>query len=333
VDQEAILLEALHEDPGDESGWLALCDWLEERGDPRAELMRLRQELLRGTDGPGRAAKEGRLRALLDAGVRPCVPVLTNSIGMRLALVPPGTFWMGAPPGEPYRDPDEGPRHRVEITRPFYLGVYLVTQQEYERLTGTNPSWFRGGEGRRRTAGGVDPRRLPVECVSYNDGAEFCRRLSLLPQEKGAGRAYRLPTEAEWEYACRAGTTTAYHYGHAIDSTRANIAEWEADPGEGSAVGRTTPVGSYAPNAFGVFDMHGNVWEWCADWYSATYYRRSPAKDPQGPKRGRTRVLRGGDWDSGQDFCRCANRGHNTLDARHNYNGFRVALSAGPRAP
>jgi formylglycine-generating enzyme required for sulfatase activity len=183
---------------------------------------------------------------------------------------------------------------------------------------GANPSWFSPtGDGRGSVAV-RDTRPFPVENVSYLDALDFCRRLSRLPAERRAGRAYRLPTEAEWEYACRAGVwSTPYHFGPDLDPARANF----------KSFGRPVPVGSYDPNAWGLFDMHGNVWEWCADWFDAAWYRHSQAEDPPGPATGQRRVLRGGGWTGSVDFCRSALRGHNLVDARHNYNGFRVALS------
>lgn len=180
--------------------------------------------------------------------------MIVNSIGMKLALVPAGEFMMGSPKGEVGRHSDEGPVHRVRITRSFFIGAYEVTQAEYEQVIGVNPSFF-------KTMPGEDTRRFPVEQVSWNDAQEFCRRLSDLPGEKATGRAYRLPTEAEWEYACRAGTTTPFHCGTNLngDQTHCRV-PW--DPAtRGPYLERTISVGRYPPNTFGLYDMHGNVFE------------------------------------------------------------------------
>src|SRR5262249_14127530 len=207
-----------------------------------------------------------------DAG-RP--PRLFNSVGMQLALIPPGTFLMGAPADEPGHFPNETPQHEVTLTRPFYLGLYPVTQRQYWTVTGTDPSHFDS-----RNDGGPNH---PVEGVTWEDAVEFCRLLSF--KEREAGRVYRLPTEAEWEYACRAGSTTPFAFGPGASSTQANFSG--DHPYEEGAPGpylqSTSAVGSYEPNAWGLYDMHGNVWEWCADWYRPDYYASSPAVDPPGP--------------------------------------------------
>jgi uncharacterized protein (TIGR02996 family) len=328
MDMEAVFLRAIHESPADEANWLVLADWLEEHDDPvRAELLRLHALLRRAPEGGERLAGEQRLQELLRAGVQPCVPVLLNSIGMRLVLVPPGVFLMGAAPGEHPRHAGERPRHKVAITRPFYLGMYQVTQAEYEKVMGTNPSAFsRAGPAGRA---GLETWTFPADNISYEDALAFCAALSALPAERRAGRVYRLPSEAEWEYACRAGVwSTPYHFGKEL------LPEWANFGGsllrrDDPYPGRPTAVGSYPPNAWGLYDMHGNVWEWCADWYDKGYYRRSPAEDPAGPAQGQRRVLRGGGWSTSAEVCRAALRGHNLADARFDYNGFRVALSAG----
>ncbi len=247
-------------------------------------------------------------------------PVITNSIGMKLALIPAGEFLMGSPDDEATRGSDEQ-QHRVRITRPFYLGVYEVTQEEYQKVMRTNPSWFsRGGTGKDDVSG-VDTSRFPVEHVSWEDAVEFCRRLSAQD-----GREYRLPTEAEWEYACRAGTTTEYYTGsgeHALED-----AGWYGaySTPVGNSQKRTNRVGQKRPNAFGLYDMHGNVWEWCSDWYDTSYYAKSPANDPQGPSTGSYRVLRGGGWFYHAVGCRSAVRDGYVPSLRLSYLGFRVAL-------
>jgi formylglycine-generating enzyme required for sulfatase activity len=254
---------------------------------------------------------------------------LTNALGMKFVLVPAGTFLMGSPPSEQGRSTDEEPQHEVTINRPFYLGVYPVTQDQYHRLIGTNPSHFcRGGKGKDRV-GDEDPRLLPVEKVTWGNAVAFCRKLSEMPEESRHNRLYRLPSEAEWEYACRAGKSgEPFHFGATLNATQGNFDGTQ--PYGRTSVGpylkRPTAVGSYPPNDFGLFDMHGNVWEWCQDWYAEDYYAQSPADDPPGPESGQQRVLRGGCWSSSAANCRSAYRSR-AEPGLHVYRfGFRVVL-------
>ena len=246
---------------------------------------------------------------------------ITNSIGMKLVLIPAGKFMMGVPgqnddkpprdksPGEtvPLRstDGEKCPQHEVEITKPFYMGVYAVTQAEYERVIGANPSAFSAKGQRSSQVWDTDTSRFPVESVSWEDAVEFCHKLSNLTEEKQAGRGYRLPTEAEWEYACRAGTTSTFHFGDQLSNKQANFNSYSI-----GALGRPTRVGCYPPNAFGLYDMHGNVLQWCQDWYDVNYYAFSPSKDPSGPDVAlRNRVVRGGSCYDSEDDCASAHRG------------------------
>ncbi len=253
---------------------------------------------------------------------------VTNSIGMKLVLIPPGEFMMGSPEDEDGRSDVEGPQHRVRITKPFYLAVYPVTQEEYERMMGTNPSYFSRGGGGSDWVSRHDTSRFPVETVRWNDAVDFCLRLSALPAERSAGREYRLPTEAEWEYACRAGTTTPFHFGSALNGRQANHnGNYPYGTREkGPYLRRTTRVGSYSANGFGLYDMHGNVWEWCSDWYDGKYYADSPVDDPQGPASGSDRVSRGGSWQFGARSCRSAYRRRLRPDSQILFLGFRLAL-------
>jgi formylglycine-generating enzyme required for sulfatase activity len=265
-----------------------------------------------------RAALEDRITALLLAGVRPAVPEVVNSIGMRLALIPPGRFRMGSPAGESNRNPDEI-AHEVDITRAFYMGVFEVTQKQYRAVTGTNPSHFLKGGEDEDSVGSMATDDFPVDHVSWDDAVAFCKRLSDRPQEKQSGRVYRLPSEAEWEYACRAWTTSAYHFGRAVRRELANVSA--------SDLGRPCPVGSYPPNAFGLYDMHGNATEWCADWYDEGYYEQSARIDPPGPAEGSSRVCRGGDYLAhGEILCRSASRQYSTPELRSSFVGFRAAM-------
>ncbi|MFO0846772.1 MAG: SUMF1/EgtB/PvdO family nonheme iron enzyme [Gemmataceae bacterium] len=335
MDTERTLLEALHADPGDETARLALADRLEEQGrGGQAELVRLHQALrLRRAEGPP-GSEFARVCELLDAGVRPVVPERVNSVGMRFALIPAGEFWMGSPPDEEGRFADEGPVHRVELTWPFYLGVFPVTQAEYRVVTGTAPSHFCPGGGGREQVEGLDTDRFPVEMVNWDLGHLFCLRLSELPQERRAGRRYRLPTEAEWEYACRAGLSFAgpFHQGATLSSRQANFNGREEPYGgaaEGPWLERTCPVDAYPPNAFGLYDLHGNVSEWCADWFAAHYYEESPEADPPGPATGDRRVLRGGSWNDYGRHCRAALRYDRPPEEERTDFGFRVVMELG----
>ncbi|MGQ4807523.1 Hercynine oxygenase [Candidatus Entotheonellaceae bacterium PAL068K] len=197
---------------------------------------------------------------------------LRNSIGMVFVRIEAGKFMMGSQNGFD----DEQPVHRVQISQPFYLGKYEVTQGQWEQVMEDNLSGFTGNSNR------------PVEEVSWHDVQAFIERLNA----REGREIYRLPTEAEWEYAARAGTTTDYHFGN--DRSQLGKYAWYSK----TSGYETHPVGQLQPNAWGLHDMHGNVWEWVQDGYDASYYERSPARDPRGPSRGSSRVNRGGGWDN-----------------------------------
>jgi len=234
------------------------------------------------------------------------IGIITNSIGMKLRLVPAGDFLMGSPGTESVRENQET-QHRVSIAKPFYMGVTEVTQEQYQKVMGKNPSEFKGPQN-------------PVEQVSWADAVEFCRKLSAMPAEKTAGHVYRLPTEAEWEYACRSGTTTAYSFGD--DASRLGDYGWF----EGNSDSSTHPVGEKKPNVWGLYDMQGNVVEWCQDRYGK--YPSGSATDPTGATSGSFRVVRGGSWDYDARFCRSAARGRLTPVFRIYHLGFRVLRSS-----
>ena len=252
------------------------------------------------------------------------LPESTNSIGMEFKLIPAGTFIMGDASGED----DETP-HEVTLTKPFKMGVHEVTQAQYEQVMGVNPSEFKGAD--------YPVQDYPVETVTWDDAVEFCRRLSELPAEKEAGNVYRLPTEAEWEYACRAGTTTMYSFGDDEDEQAEILSKvgWlelddESDLRDYAwylkySGGGTHPVGGKKPNAWGLYDMHGNVWEWCQDWYGD--YPSGSVTDPSGAKSGSDRVFRGGSWSMTPEHCRSATRLGGFPWYRNGYFGFRVCLS------
>ena len=307
MDMMAALLAGIEEDPGDETTWLVLADWLQDAGqDARAELTRLSVQLRRA--GPVHADSEKRVRALVALGAT--VPLPRRRVaGLELALLPPGSFLMGSPAHEARRDPDEGPAHAVRLTRGFWLGVHPVTQGQWEAVLGrAAPGRFRGED-------------RPVDGVSWQQCQPFLA---------GLGQGFRLPTEAEWEYACRGLTATPFSFGLKAGSTSANFdGNFPYGPmPPGPWLECTAPPGSYPPNAWGLFDMHGNLWEWCQDWFDEEYYARSPANDPAGPAAGTLKVLRGGSWYSYSWSCRSAKRERFSPESGGGNHGFRVALPA-----
>ena len=228
---------------------------------------------------------------------------LGGGVQMEMVWIPAGEFKMGSPDHEETRKADEWPVHRVTITKGFWLGKYEVTQEQYEQVTGKNPSKFKGAKN-------------PVEMVTWNAAKGFCETVS-----KRTGKPIRLPTEAEWEYACRAGTTTKYNTGD--DKSDLSKAGWW----RGNSGGKPQLVGQKAPNRFGMYDMHGNVWEWCQDWYGT--YTSGKVTDPLGPASGSSRVLRGGGWDFDARGCRVAGRFRDPPDYSSYAIGFRACLPPG----
>ena len=236
------------------------------------------------------------------------VPVeVSNSIGVKLKLIPPGGFTMGSPDSDASTSDREKPQHTVRITNAFYLGVTEVTQEQYERVMGANPSHFKGAQ-------------LPVEMVSWEDAVEFCHKLSALSAERSAGRVYRLPTEAEWEYACRAGSQTQWSFGDS-ESSLGDYAWYSSNAGR-----KTHVVGQKKPNAWGLCDMHGNVLEWCSD--GRRDYTTTTLSDPTGPATGSDRVLRGGCWGNTARSCRSVVRSWIQPSHRFLILGFRLAFSS-----
>jgi formylglycine-generating enzyme required for sulfatase activity len=294
---------------------------------------------------------------------------ITNSIGMKLTLVPSGEFMMGSKESaeetaaffnKTYGGDlvtadifkDEDPQHRVRITKPFYLGTYHVTRGQFRQFVAATAYRTDAEKGETPGASGWNPDKKefgfneksswrnvgfeqtddhPVVNVSWNDAAAFCTWLS-----KKEGKTYRLPTEAEWEYACRAGTTTRYYSGDdpetlakvgnvADASLKAKLPDWKYTIKANDGYVFTAPVGKFKPNAFGLYDMHGNTCQWCADWYGPGYYAASPVDDPTGPASGNDRVLRGGSFDFRPFFSRSANRVGCAPRSRDFITGFRVA--------
>jgi sulfatase modifying factor 1 len=277
---------------------------------------------------------------------------VTNSIGMKLTLIKAGEFLMGSPEDDKDASDDEKPQHRVRITRPFYLGVHEVTRGQFRRFVDEAGYQTeaekdgKGGYGWNEEAKKFEqnPRYAwlnpgfdqtdehPVVNVSWNDAVAFAGWLS-----RKEGKTYRLPTEAEWEYACRAGTTTRYfsgddaeglaEVGNVADGTaKAKYPDWTRAIAAQDGFVYTSPVGRYRPNAWGLYDMHGNVREWCWDWYDKDFYKSSRVDDPAGPLQAADRVIRGGGWDGDPRGCRSANRDGSASGRRIIFLGFRLAL-------
>jgi formylglycine-generating enzyme required for sulfatase activity len=221
-----------------------------------------------------------------------------NGVKLELVLIPAGSFDMGSPDSEKRRDSDEGPVHKVRIPKPFYIGKCEVTQEQYLAAMGSKPSKFSG-------------QNLPVETVSWDEAAACCKKMG-----------GRLPTEAEWEYACRAGSKTRFCYGDDLNDTQLGEYAWYS----GNSGSTTHPVGRKKPNAFGLYDMHGNVYEWCSDWYAS--YANAQGTNPLGAPSGQSRVCRGGGWTVNAGFCRSANRHVFSPEFRSSGLGFRVVLDS-----
>ena len=238
---------------------------------------------------------------------------ITNSTGMKLVLIHAGSFTMCSLGDALGPGPDNfDVYHEVALSNSYYIGVYEVTQEQYENVTGKNPSKFKAA-------------RNPVETVSWEDAVLFCKTLSDLPKEKAGERTYRLPTEAEWEYACRATSTTDYSFGDDVESL-AEYAWFKETSG-----GKTHEVGEKKPNRWGLHDMFGNVFEWCEDWYAN--YSAVAETDPQGPVVGQKRVIRGGSNIHDSAACRSSSRGICDPAVRHDNVGFRVVLNLPAKQP
>ena len=234
---------------------------------------------------------------------------LTNNRGMEFVYIEPGTFMMGSPSNESGRGSNEN-QHKVTLTRGFYMQTTEVTQGQWKKVMGNNPSKFKNGDD------------YPVEQVSWNDVQEFIKKLN---QKEGRNK-YRLPTEAEWEYACRAGSTTPFSFGRCLSTDQANYnGNYPLDGcSKGEYREKTVSVASFSPNEWGLYDMHGNVWEWCQDRFGD--YSSDSVTDPKGPSWwSSNRVLRGGSWDNNARYCRSANRYSISPGYRYFYLGFRLS--------
>jgi formylglycine-generating enzyme required for sulfatase activity len=233
--------------------------------------------------------------------------------GMEFVRVPEGCFQMGSPADETGRDDDEGPVHEVCVDN-FWMGRTEVTQGQWQEIMGYNPSHFKNGAD------------YPVEEVGWYDVQHYIQKLS-----SRSGNDFRLPTEAEWEYAARAGTHTPFSFGQTISPDQINYDGNfpYRDAPKGIYRQKPTPVASFPANAFGLHDMHGNIYEWCQDWYEKNYYLNSPRSNPKGPSSGSGRVIRGGSWYLNASTCRSADRDRIRLDDHYNSLGFRLVLSSG----
>ena len=240
---------------------------------------------------------------------------LGNNITLDMVQIPGGSFMMGSPASEKDRRESESPQHQVNVPG-FSMGKFVVTQEQYQQIMGYNPSTFSGA-------------KRPVEQVYWNDAVDFCQKLS-----QKTGREYRLPSEAEWEYACRGGTTTPFHFGEAITTELANYDgnyTYASEP-TGKFLQQTTDVGSFPPNAFGLYDMHRNVWEWCQDDWHDNYIDAPKDGIVWTSRSGDTNMLRGGSWFSIPRLCRCASRFYYVRDVCGNVSndhGFRVVCVVG----
>jgi formylglycine-generating enzyme required for sulfatase activity len=261
------------------------------------------------------------VQAASPANTRAETKAVTNSIGMEFIAVPAGNFMMGAGAGDRDAYDSERPQHRVTISRPFSIGKYEVTQAQWEAVMGSNPYTMDRSNPYYNLPGTKERITRPDHpaTVSWDDAQQFIKRLNA---KEGHNR-YRLPTEAEWEYAARAGTTTAYSFGDNVSDLGRHA--WH---GEGFASGGTHPVGQKLPNPWGLHDVHGNAWEWVQDFYSDSYYAQSPSTDLTGPTSGSAHVVRGGSWHVTSDSWRSSFRKPYAPDYRGISIGFRVAMTA-----
>lgn len=230
------------------------------------------------------------------------------ALSFHFQYIPSGTFIMGSPAEEAMRGKDEGPQHEVAITKGLYLGTYEVTQAQWEQVMGENPAVFQSLE---------KSSRHPVEFVSWNDCQEFISQLNAM----GKG-TFRLPTEAEWEYACRAGTQSPYYWGDKMKQNGSSDYAWA----NSRSFAQTHTVGSKQPNAWGLYDMSGNVWEWCQDWFDS--YPSESQTNPRGPEEGKMKVFRGGSWYDFYESHRSANRHKHAPDEQYAAIGLRLVWEA-----
>jgi formylglycine-generating enzyme required for sulfatase activity len=359
----AIAAGLLRGEPGRDAEPARIAELIRQLGD---EQFAVREAASRELAGGG----EQTIRALRQAAAKPddaeirwraealvqAIFLHSRATGLKLVLIQPGEFQMGSPASETGRQDDESP-HTVRITQPFLLGKFEVTQDQYRQVKKTNPSGFAATGLLKDRVKGIDTGRFPVEFVSWFDALDFCNRLSELDGyepyyrlsnvksyagviqqavvEVLGGHGYRLPTEAEWEYACRAGTSEPFFFGIENTGREANVKPAWVPGGYGGSpkfrdLARPTWVGDCPANPWGLCDMHGNVGEWCWDWYDREYYANSPDKDPTGPRSGDHRVIRGGSWMVLEGNCRSASRFWQQPYVIKEFVGFRVARTPAP---
>jgi len=241
----------------------------------------------------------------------PAKESITNTLDMTFNKIPAGTFLMGSPESEPYRE-DVETQHKVTISKEFYMQTTVVTQGQWTAVMGTEP--WKGHFFSKLLKEGAN---YPAVYVNWDEAVAYCKKLS-----KQEGNRYRLPTEAEWEYACRAGTETRWSFGD--DEKELGDYAWYDENATDIGEEYAHQVGLKKANAFGLYDMHGNVWEWCSDYYGADYYKQSPEKNPLGPTSGSSRVLRGGSWLNITRLTRSAFRFRYAADFRDFSGGFRL---------
>jgi formylglycine-generating enzyme len=316
------LLAGIVADPANALRWLVMADWLEDHGQPeRAELVRVHRELLRTCtatrETKARKQLHARMMELMRSGVQPCVPqktlALPGGVKLKMSFIPPGTFLMGSPRSEKGRNGRHELRHLVTLTKSHWLGQTPVTQAQWRAVMGTEPSHFKGDE-------------LPVETVSWDDAQAFC---SVVKERTGLDA--RLPTEAEWEYAARAGTRTPFYWGVELNGTQANCDGRHpfGTAKQGPDLEATTAVGQYSPlspHPWRLSEVIGNVWEWCVDGYER--YPSRSVVDPVGPWTDDVRLLRGGNWMNMAVDCRAAHRAMASQDQKWNDIGFRLAATS-----
>ena len=295
----------------------SMCDW------QSGQTAQTRQATLEQEGWVDFVVRLPQFAAELTAGIakpqaaqsKPLTITLKKTIGMTLRRIPAGVFTMGSRPHETRGGTDEGPPHEVTISKPFYMGVTEVTRAQWHAVMGSSP-WGKYGAWDKDKY-----KDLPAAKISWENATEFCRKLSAV-----VGKTVRLPTEAEWEYACRAGSKTTFYYGD--DPNYARLRHYalhgSAQPGH---IPNLKTVAWHIPNAWGLHDMHGSAWEWCSDRYAPSY-DKAAAKDPQGPKSGDNRVLRGGSQRSIRSSCRSANRHWAIPTAKGSHMGLRIVIPA-----
>jgi uncharacterized protein (TIGR02996 family) len=320
AEMEQAFLDGIVAHPEEHELWLVLADWLEDGDDPRAELVRLTWSLQYEPDHADFETRQARMQALLAGSMKPVRPRMTLA-GIDFAWIPPGTFLMGSPEDEAERY-DRETQHPVTLSAGFWMGATPITQGQWKAVMGDSPSYFSrsgGGKEKVKKVSDADLARFSVDTVSWEMAQEFCTRLD---------QEVALPSEAQWEYACRAGTRTPFSFGATLNGKEANC-DGKSPYGtkkKGPYLKRPSIVGSYPSNAWGLSDLHGNVWEWCQDAWREDL-ENLPEADPLFEQEGTSgHVLRGGSWNDVAQYCRSAWRNFDAPDTRNLVTGFRVII-------